>query len=149
MPELPTLLPLLLQSLDLQTAQSHAVRAATLETLAVIIRENGVSVIDEAGHVQSLVTRLLNTTTTEKGANNPRLRIDALKCLFLLAQSPSPDASAAARSGRLSPLLPVKNQVLRSLRFVLDDPKRDVRKAAVDARGAWLRGVDDVVDDED
>ena len=148
MPELPTLLPLLLQSLDLQTAQSHAVRAATLETLAVIIRENGVSTIDEAGHVQSLVTRLLNTTTaTEKGANNPRLRIDALKCLFLLAQS-SHDTSAAS-TGKISPLLSVKNQVLRSLRFVLDDPKRDVRKAAVDARGAWLRGVDDVVDDED
>lgn len=39
--------------------------------------------------------------------------------------------------------------MLRSLRVILDDPKRDVRKAAVDARGAWLRGVGDVVDDDD
>jgi DNA repair/transcription protein MET18/MMS19 len=159
MPELPTLLPLLLQSLDLQTAASVPVRAATLDTLAVIIRENGVSVIDEAGHVQSLVSRLLNTASSSPPAagpsregaaapvtNTPRLRVDALKCLFLLAQAPAaPSGSTIA----LSPLLPVRNQVLRSLRFVLDDPKRDVRKAAVDARGAWLRGVDDADDDEE
>lgn len=152
MPELPTLLPLLLQSLDLQTAESVAVRTATLETLAVIIRENGVAVIDEAGHVQSLVSRLLNTTTSSRDdkepINTPRLRIDALKCLFLLAESPSTNTSGS-RAGTLSPLLPVKNQVLRSLRFVLDDPKRDVRKAAVDARGAWLRSVDDAPEEED
>jgi len=154
MPELPTLLPLLLQSLDLQTSDSHAVRAATLETLAVIIRDNGVSVIDECGHIQSLVTRLLSTAaynaSSAKAAVNPsRLRVDALKCLYLLAQTPSPDAPAVARAGKLSPLLPVKAQVLRALKLVLDDPKRDVRKAAVDARGAWLRGVDDVEEDED
>ncbi|THC98498.1 hypothetical protein EYZ11_002006 [Aspergillus tanneri] len=161
MPELPTLLPLLLQSLDLQTADSQPVRAATLDTLAVIIRENGVGVIEECGHVQSLVTRLLNTTkctlATEDvdpdrqpiPVNGPRLRADALKCLFLLAQTPASDAPAVAKAGKLSPLLPVKGQVLRSLRMVLDDPKRDVRKAAVDARGAWLRGVDDAPDDED
>ena len=167
MPELPTLLPLLLQSLDLRTTDSHAVRAATLETLAVIIRDNGVRVIDECGHVQSLVTRLLNTasysapsTTTPttptnkkplKATVNPtRLRAEALKCLFLLAHAPaSADAPAIARAGSVSPLLPVKGQVLRALKLVLDDPKRDVRKAAVDAMGAWLRGVDDVDEEED
>lgn len=158
MPELPTLLPLLLQSLDLQTADSQPVRAATLETLAVIIRDNGVPVIDECGHVQSLVTRLLNTaaytspssSTSNRGAvNSSRLRVEALKCLFLLAHTPQTDAPAIARAGKLSPLLPVKGQVLRSLRMVLDDPKRDVRKAAVDAGGAWLRGVDDAPEDED
>lgn len=160
MPELPTLLPLLLQSLDLQTADSQPVRAATLETLAVIIRDNGVPVIDECGHVQSLVTRLLNTAaytpppsstpSSSRGAvNNTRLRVEALKCLFLLAHTPQTDAPAIARAGKLSPLLPVKGQVLRSLRMVLDDPKRDVRKAAVDAGGAWLRGVDDAPEEED
>ncbi|KAL4989806.1 RNAPII transcription regulator C-terminal-domain-containing protein [Aspergillus falconensis] len=166
MPELPTLLPLLLQSLDLQTAtrDSFAVRAATLQILSVIIRENGVGVIEECGHVQSLVTRLLKTAehkpsspaasaseTTEGGAavNAPRLRVDALRCLFLLAQPPAAeDAPAVARAGKLSPLLPVRSQVLRALRSVLDDPKRDVRKAAVDARGAWLRGIEDAEDDD-
>ncbi|PTU23936.1 hypothetical protein P175DRAFT_0497052 [Aspergillus ochraceoroseus IBT 24754] len=162
MPELPTLLPLLLQSLDLQTEDSNAVRAATLETLAVIIRENGVSVIEECGHVESLVTRLLKTAEhkpSSKGysagaappvVNAPRLRVDALKCLFLLAQPPNAEnAPAIAKAGKLSPLLPIKNQVLRSLQAVLDDPKRDVRKMAVDARGAWLRGVDDAPDDDE
>lgn len=154
MPELPTLLPLLLQSLDLQSADSQPVRAATLETLAVIIRDNGVSVIEECGHVQSLVTRLLKTAEhapTTGAINGPRLRVDALKCLFLLAQTPdsgAADAPKVAKAGKLSPLLPVKNQVLRALRMVLDDPKRDVRKAAVDARGAWLRGVDDAAEDD-
>ncbi|GFF38708.1 DNA repair/transcription protein mms19 [Aspergillus udagawae] len=162
MPELPTLLPLLLQSLDLQTADSQAVRAATLETLAVIIRENGVGVIEECGHVQSLVSRLLKTAAYNPAptgldqqaavsgpVNGPRLRVQALRCLNLLAQTPKTDAPAVAKAGKLSPLLPVKNQVVRSLRMILDDPKRDVRKAAVDARAAWLRNVDDAPDEED
>jgi DNA repair/transcription protein MET18/MMS19 len=154
MPELPTLLPLLLQSLDLQTAGSVAVRAATLDTLAVIIRDNGVAVIDQCGHVQSLVTRLLNTTATNTApgaVNSPRLRADALACLKLLAvhQSPPGTTPNTRAPPAISPLLPVKNQVLRSLRAVLDDPKRDVRKAAVDARGAWLRGVDDAPEEDE
>ncbi|KAL5336692.1 RNAPII transcription regulator C-terminal-domain-containing protein [Aspergillus crustosus] len=158
MPELPTLLPLLLQSLDLQTTDSQPVRAATLQTLSVIIRESGVAVIDECGHVQSLVSRLLKTSEHKsvsalgaKLVNGPRLRVDALNCLFLLAQPPvgAEGAPGVAKAGKVSPLLPVRNQVLRALRFILDDPKRDVRKAAVDARGAWLRGVDEVPEDEE
>lgn len=154
MPELPTLLPLLLQSLDLQTSDSVAVRAATLDTLGVIIRDNGVAVIDSCGHVHSLVERLLKTTQNkpQSGAiNTPRLRVDALKCLYLLAtkQVPAEGTANARLPASISPLLPEKAQVLRSLRAVLDDPKRDVRKAAVDARGAWLRGVDDAPEEED
>ncbi|KAL4957379.1 RNAPII transcription regulator C-terminal-domain-containing protein [Aspergillus filifer] len=158
MPELPTLLPLLLQSLDLQpdtstkTSDSTAVRTATLQTLSVIIRESGVSVIDSCGHVSSLVTRLLNTSSnTPKGANPPRLRVDALRCLYLLAQPPASaeGAPAVAARGKLSPLLSVRKEVLRRLGFVLDDPKRDVRKAAVDARGAWLRGVEGGEEEEE
>ncbi|KAL1879571.1 hypothetical protein Plec18167_004028 [Paecilomyces lecythidis] len=150
MPELPTLLPLLLQSLDLEDAASQPVKAATLETLAVIIRENGVRVIDDSGHIQSLVTRLLKTAEYVPGqpANSHKLRAQALTCLYLLAHTPG-EAPAVAKAGKVSPLLPVKNQVVRSLRLILDDPKRDVRKAAVDARGAWLREVDDEPEDED
>ncbi|RAL09797.1 MET18/MMS19 family protein [Aspergillus homomorphus CBS 101889] len=154
LPELPTLLPLLLQSLDLHTPSSYPVRTATLETLAVIIRDSGVPVLDQTGHVQSLVTRLLQTAQYTPANALPRLRVDALNCLFLLAQPPPPspagaNAPAIARAGTLSPLLAVKNQVVRALRTVLDDPKREVRKAAVDARGAWLRGVDDAPEEED
>ncbi|KAJ5290987.1 hypothetical protein N7478_000238 [Penicillium angulare] len=155
MPELPTLLPLLLQSLDLQTSDSVAVRAATLDTLGVIIRDSGVVVIDKCGHVHSLVQRLLKTTESKPASsgivNTPRLRVDSLRCLYLLAtkQAPTESASNARIPPAISPLLPEKAQVLRSLRGVLDDPKRDVRKAAVDARSAWLRGVDDAPEDED
>ncbi|KAL4883714.1 RNAPII transcription regulator C-terminal-domain-containing protein [Aspergillus karnatakaensis] len=156
LPELPTLLPLLLQSLDLQTPDSQNVRLATLQTLAVIIRESGVSVIEQCGHVHSLVSRLLKTAeykpshTGNTAVNGPRLRVDALTCLLLLAKPPSAnsEAPAVAKAGKLSPLLPVRNQVLRALRFVLDDPKRDVRKAAVDARGAWLREVEEGEEEE-
>lgn len=173
MPELPTLLPLLLQSLDLEEAGSQAVKAATLQTLSVIIRDNGVGVIDESGHVNDLVRRLLKTATYVPGPakaettpaaaaavpgtrNSAKLREQALRCLYLLAVSSQPtDLAAAAATktggggGKLSPLLPVKSHVLRSLRLILDDPKRDVRKAAVDAKGAWLRKVSDAPDEDD
>ena len=157
MQELATLLPLLLQSLDLQSRASQAVRVATLQTLAVIIHENGVQVIEECGHVQSLVDRLLRTAeyiASPPGAspyNSPRLRADAMKCLFLLAKRPAIDDATppVAAAGKLSPLLTVKSQVLRQLKLALDDPRRDVRKAAVDARGAWLRGVEDVPEEDD
>lgn len=153
MPELPTLLPLLLQSLDLQTSDSVAVRAATLDTLAVIIRDNGVTTIDKCGHVHSLVQRLLKTTVARPGSgvvNPPRLRVDALKCLYLLATRQTSGESGNAKiPPAISPLLPEKAQVLRSLRAVLDDPKRDVRKAAVDASTAWFRGVDDAPEEDD
>lgn len=178
--ELPTLLPLLLQSLDLVATDDptahQAVKAATLHTLAVIIRDNGIDVIDASGHVADLVRRLLKTATYDPSiihASAPaKLREASLRCLFLLAvaqQSTTPsssasdvDAALAAAIARptgssstvktttkLSPLLPVKNQVLRALGSILDDPKRDVRKAAVDARGAWLRSVSDAPDEDD
>lgn len=174
MPELPTLLPLLLQSLDLTDPLSQPIKVGTLETLAVIIRDNGVSVISEVGYVDDLVKRLLKTaahnttvststatpTTTTTAAtsftstpNSPRIRAQSLQCLLLLAQTPgvsdsiSPGAKAAG--AKPSPLLPLKSVVLRSLKFALDDPIRDVRKAAVDARAAWLRGVEDLAGDEE
>ncbi|KAL2373193.1 DNA repair/transcription protein [Blastomyces gilchristii SLH14081] len=180
MPELPTLLPLLLQSLDLTDPLSQPIKAGTLETLAVIIRDNGVSVINEVGYVDDLVKRLLKTAVYNKNTaaststtvtketttaatsandtstsvpNTPHIRAQSLQCLLLLAQTPgvsdSTSPAAKAASAKPSPLLPLKHVVLRTLRFALDDPKRDVRKAAVDARAAWLRGVVDVEEDEE
>ncbi|KKZ62697.1 hypothetical protein EMCG_00381 [[Emmonsia] crescens] len=161
MPELPTLLPLLLQSLDLTDALSQPIKAGTLETLAVIIRDNGVSVINEVGYVDDLVKRLLknalysNTATSATAENStpntPHIRAQSLQCLLLLAQTPgvsdSTSSTAKATNAKPSALLPLKNDVLRTLKFALDDPKRDVRKAAVDARAAWLRGVEDIEGD--
>ncbi|PGH02991.1 DNA repair/transcription protein MET18/MMS19 [Blastomyces parvus] len=180
MPELPTLLPLLLQSLDLTDPLSQPIKAGTLETLAVIIRDNGVSVINEVGYVDDLVKRLLKTAVYNNTAasasttaaiketakvatsandistpvpNTSHIRAQSLQCLLLLAQTPgASDATsptAKATKAKPSPLLPLKSAVLRALRFALDDPKRDVRKAAVDARAAWLRTVEDVAEDEE
>lgn len=147
-PELPTLLPLLLQSLDLS---DQIVKVATLETLAVVVARSP-SALEESGHVPSLVKRLLKTasawilpkgsaSTQPAGPDTPKARQLAVRCLFLMP------SHIKGSSSRTNPLLPLKQQVLHGLMRVLDDPKRDVRKEAVDARAAWLRGVDDVEDD--
>jgi len=145
-PELPTLLPLLLRSLDLS---DQRVKAATLETFAVVVARSP-SALEESGHVPALVKRLLKTALVLKSgldevaeADTPHARRLAVRCLFLMP-------SRITGSGlRTNPLLPLKREVLQGLMKVLDDPKRDVRKEAVDARAAWLRGVDDVQDESD
>lgn len=145
-PELPTLLPLLLQSLDLS---DQRVKIATLETLAVVTARSP-SALEESGHIPSLVRRLLKTASIPKSGSykesepdTPKARQLAVRCLFLMP------GHIKGSGSRTNPLLPLKREVLQGLMKVLDDPKRDVRKEAVDARGAWLRGVDDVEDESD
>lgn len=60
MPHLDTLLPLLLQSLDLQDPE---VKAATIETLTVVSQESPAAV---EGHIASLVNRLLKAAADPK-----------------------------------------------------------------------------------
>lgn len=166
MPELPTLLPLLLQSLDIT---DQVVKMATLETLAIVITSNP-STLDESGHIPALVKRLLSVASVPKirkslpntaaittkdtqrqisdvslPTNLPKTRRLATRCLTLLPKFITESTS------RVNPLLALKRTVLHGLTSILDDAKRDVRKEAVDARAAWLRGVDDVddVDDEE
>ncbi len=141
MTEIETLLPLLLQSLDLNDQE---VKAATIESIIVISQESPSAV---EGHISSLINRLLktaesrNTTTTtttttadkqqqtqrQQGENIAKVRLNALRCLWIFP-------------GRVkdSALLPFRNRVVRSLWEVLDDRKRDVRKTAVECRAAWL-----------
>ena len=146
MPELPTLLPLLLQSLDLT---EQKVKAATLQTFAVVIAHNPAA-LEESGHVSALAKRLLSTATVPKSRSKaklspglPRTRRLATTCIALMP----PHITGSGT--RTNPLLALKREVLQGLTAVLDDPRRDVRKEAVDARAAWIRGVDDVPDDED
>ena len=146
-PELPTLLPLLLQSLDLA---DQTVKIATLETLAVVVANNP-SALEGSGHVPALAKRLVNTASIPKAdsgkatsvQNLPRTRRLAARCLTLMPKHVTGSGS------RANPLLALKRDVLQGLMGVLDDPKRDVRKEAVDARAAWFRNVDDPVDDDD
>ncbi|KAI9824266.1 MAG: hypothetical protein M1832_002073 [Thelocarpon impressellum] len=122
LPSLDTLSPLLLQSLDLAEAD---VKAATINTLTVTVRESAIAVEE---HVASLIARLLGAATTRNGTNPPRVRLSALSCLRLFPTAFRPEL-----------LLPYKKQVTKRLTDVLDDPKRHVRKEAVDCRAAWFR----------
>lgn len=65
-----------------------------------------------------------------------RVRRNALRCLRVFP-------------GRIkdSALLPYKKAVTRGLLTVLDDPKRHVRKEAVDCRAAWFN-MDEAEEDD-
>ncbi|KAH0545058.1 hypothetical protein FGG08_000829 [Glutinoglossum americanum] len=121
-PSLDTLLPLLLQSLDLDDPD---VKAATIDTLSVTVSESPQAI---ASHVSSVIARLLRAANISTGGNPPRVRQSALHCLRLLPGAIKNET-----------LLPFKQQVIRSLIIALDDPKRHVRKEAVDCRARWLR----------
>ncbi|KAK2741913.1 hypothetical protein FQN57_005472 [Myotisia sp. PD_48] len=166
--KLSTIVPLLLQILDLNIplekgpipdTRATNIKYATLETLAVIICENGIQAINELGYVEDLVTRLVESARFyqdgwKTGRYNPDLvRRQALDCLLLLAKSPMGQEGTEGGDNKLasavSPLLPSKREVLRALVIMLDDPRREVRKAAVNARSAWLRNVEDKLDPEE
>ena len=128
MPEIDVLIPLLLQSLDLEDAN---VKAATIQSLTVISQESPAAV---ESHIGSLVTRLLKSAAlseSTKLVNSAAVRLSALQCLRIFP-------------GRVkdSTLLPYKNAVTRGLLRVLDDPKRVVRKEAVECRAKWF-GMDE------
>jgi DNA repair/transcription protein MET18/MMS19 len=145
MPELPIILPLLLQSLDL-TDQN--VKIATLQTLAVVIAHNP-SALEESGHIPALSKRLMSTARLSRKSERtpplsmPRTRRLAITCIALMP----PHITGSAI--KTNPLLALKREVLQGLTAVLDDPRREVRKEAVDAKAAWIRGVDDAPDDDE
>ncbi|KAL8759828.1 MAG: hypothetical protein Q9199_000475 [Rusavskia elegans] len=108
MTEIATLLPLLLQSLDLLDQE---VKAATIESLAVISQESPTAV---EGHMSSLVNRLLQAAS-------------------------KPTENIAIVPGRVkdSVLLPYRAGLIKGILPVLDDAKRHVRKMAVECRATW------------
>ena len=124
MQEIDILLPLLLQSLELEDAD---VKAATIYSLSVISRESPTAI---EGHMGSMVSRLLKSSV-RSAANGPTVRLNALRCL-----------KAFPGKVKDATLLPYRNTVTRGLMTALDDPKRDVRTEAVDCRAAWL-GMDE------
>lgn len=120
MSEIDTLLPLLLQSLDLEDSD---VKAATIQSLTVVSQESPKAV---EGHMGSLISRLLKAAN-EPNINGINVRHSALRCLRTFP-------------GRVkeSTLLPYRNNVIRGLLGMLDDPKRYVRKEAVECRATWF-----------
>lgn len=129
---LSTLVPLLLQSLDLQEQAQQEVKSATLVTVESITMNN-VSVVSE--HAASLITRLLSCTTAPQ--NTPIVRQGALRCLTLLPTQ-----------FRREIVVPFRRQVVKRLMGCLDDRKRAVRSAAVRCRTAWLSLDQDDEDEE-
>ncbi|KAF8476066.1 RNAPII transcription regulator C-terminal-domain-containing protein [Kalaharituber pfeilii] len=133
LPLLPQLdlIPMLLQSLDLSIdptdPTSVAVKLATLSTLSVTILESPEAVHE---HIDSLIKRLLVAATyvpQGDGGPSPKVRKAALECLRLF-----PGAM------RKEEVMRFKRRVVRGLVDAgLDDPRRGVRRCAVDCRRVW------------
>ncbi|KAK9454188.1 Dos2-interacting transcription regulator of RNA-Pol-II-domain-containing protein [Dipodascopsis uninucleata] len=119
-PQLSMFIPLLLQALALEDSQ---VKLAAIETITATISDAS-NLMSE--HISTIIPRLLDSTT-DTSYNTPKVRIAALNSLSLLP------------SGIPVQILePHRSEVIRKLGRTLDDPKRDVRKAAVDCRQAYF-----------
>ncbi|KAI0333855.1 ARM repeat-containing protein [Cubamyces sp. BRFM 1775] len=122
--QMSSLMPLLLRGLDLP---DNEIRASVIDTLQAAAASSGKEKDNAllAEHASSLVATMLKNSMV---ANMPsvRVRIAALRFLATL-----PDVI------RYDVLHPQKATVVRELAKVLDDPKRAVRKEAVEARTNW------------
>jgi DNA repair/transcription protein MET18/MMS19 len=124
LPEVESLLPILLQSMD---AFGSSVKAASIGVLQTAIVESPSSV---EGHLRSIINRLLDRirNTLEDPSDAPSVvRVMALKCL-------------GAIPGHLNTAMALsyKSEVMRALEFALSDVKRNVRDEAVRCRFAWF-----------
>ncbi|KAF3919588.1 hypothetical protein ABW20_dc0103300 [Dactylellina cionopaga] len=118
--EINTLLPLLLQSLDLEDS---GIKTASIDTLAVTVTE-ATGLVSE--YISSLITRLLAATSPSE-VNTVKVRTAALRCLSIFPSALKIDV-----------VIPYKRQIMRALLKPLDDLKRSVRKEAVDCRARWF-----------
>ncbi|XP_023564623.1 MMS19 nucleotide excision repair protein homolog isoform X2 [Octodon degus] len=116
LPELPTLLSLLLEALS---CSDSVVQLSTLSCLQPLLLDAPQVM---SLHVDTLVTKFLNLSSS----SSMGVRIAALQCMHALTRLPAPV------------LLPYKPHVIRALAKPLDDKKRLVRKEAVSARGEWF-----------
>lgn len=139
LPQIETLIPLLLQSLELKSVGSDdSVKSASIECLGIAITQSSTSA---EGHAKSIITILKKTwynTRDVRAQSSPDLRAKALSCMTLIP-------------GNLRDLitLPFKQQVLRDLEAgAVGDPKRKVRTEAVDCRRAWANLAEPLGDDD-
>ncbi|RMY78857.1 hypothetical protein D0862_13289 [Hortaea werneckii] len=163
-PALGSLIPPLLQTLDLSTPpasspSSHQLaEESEVKRSALVIFESVLMhdprLLEE--HVSSLVGRLLGCSSgnatqhpSTAGGKKPRagssaagegavtVRAKSLQCLAL-----------CPKQFRREKVIPFRREVVKQLLGCLDDGKRRVRAEAVRARTAWL-GLDEGVDEED
>ncbi|GAA6003750.1 hypothetical protein JCM10207_003581 [Rhodosporidiobolus poonsookiae] len=120
--ELPKLLPLLLNALDLP---SPVLRANVIDALSVLVKEVPSDVETSIGSVVAKVLKGL-TAEREGGRAGAHLRLSSLAFLATLpAHIP------------YTTLHSQKATILKELGRAIDDPRRDVRRAAVECRGKW------------
>lgn len=114
-PEIPKILPLLVESFEMKNA---VVQEAAINTILVTLADAS----DMFGpYVSTLVPRLLRMARYSKTAGSPAVvRSAALSCLCSMA-------SCVPRQS----LEPFRPQIIKELGFIVDDPKRQVRKQAV------------------
>jgi DNA repair/transcription protein MET18/MMS19 len=124
-PEISSLSPLLLQTLDI--TGEYDIKIGTIEMLNLILKEKGQELEE---HISSIVTRLLNLASSYN--NPPRIRGNALQCLALLPAKL-----------RLEVVIPYRKQVVKKLTDAVDDRRRTVRAEAVRCRTKWIE-LDDV-----
>jgi len=115
--------PLLIRGLDFPDTE---IRVNVINTLISVRNEpTNYGAITE--HAASLVSIMLKNSMVSE-VLSARVRIAALRYLSILPQIVRYDV-----------LHPCKSTVIRELAKVLDDPKRSVRKEAVDARTQWFK----------
>lgn len=129
-PTLSRVIPLLLQTLDLEERGKQRCKPSTLITIEAILLHDSDMLAEHAG---SLISRLVNCTDAIK--NDEEIRAGSLKCLKLIPTQIKRET-----------VLPYRKQVVKKLQVGLDDKKRTVRAEAVRCRTAWLN-LDQ--DDED
>lgn len=115
-PDVSTFFPLLLQSL---TIHDPKVREASISTITATLQESSEIV---ALHLSTLVPQLLGTTE-EKSSSSAKVRIAAIQCLGQF-----PDFIGRSK------IEPFRSDIINGLCAPLDDRKREVRRAAVNAR---------------
>ncbi|KAG6869217.1 hypothetical protein C0993_009080 [Termitomyces sp. T159_Od127] len=120
--EMTTLMPLLLRGLELP---DFDIRADVIDTLLAAAEGDTSDKNLIAEHAPALVTYMLKNSVV-KEMPSIRVRTTALQYLGILP-----------KIVRYDVLHPSKSRVLRELAQVLDDPKRSVRKEAVDTRAVW------------
>lgn len=123
-PVISGLYTLLLQTLHLPLTSD--IKTAAIDTIRTNLQdENALKLAGD--HIQSLIPILLKLSSKQiTKSSTPQLRIASLKCLTQLAQLLD-----------VTTVLPFKDQVIKQLGTVLDDKKRNVRKAAVDSRHVY------------
>ncbi|KAJ7097264.1 ARM repeat-containing protein [Mycena belliarum] len=120
--EMQKLMPLLLRALQIPDAE---IRAGVLETLRSAAAQHPWL----AEHAPTLARQVLQYTKARGVAlTSMRIRVSALRLL-----------GALPAVVRYDVLHPCKADVLRELAEALDDPRRSVRKEAVDTREIWFK----------